>query len=52
LFRRDLQTFVSNEEIASFSVDPEEGNGELIITIPDELKEIIKSKANFILKPN
>lgn len=41
--RRDLQSLMANEELASVSVDPDEGNGELIISIPDSLKDQIKS---------
>jgi hypothetical protein len=35
---------VSNEELASVSVDPDEGNGELLINIPDALNDSLKSK--------
>jgi hypothetical protein len=41
--RRDLQSFLSNEELASIATDSEEGNGELMINIPEELKLKIKS---------
>jgi hypothetical protein len=41
--RRDLQTFLSNDELGMLTVDADEGNGELCINVPESFKEIIKS---------
>jgi hypothetical protein len=42
--RRDLLSFIANEELAEITVDADEGNGELKIEIPHNLKDIIKCK--------
>lgn len=42
--RRDLQSFLSNEELASIAVDPDEGNGEIVINIPEAVRNDVKSK--------
>jgi hypothetical protein len=40
--RRDLLSFIANEELAEITVDADEGNGELKIEIPSNFKENIK----------
>jgi transcription initiation factor TFIID subunit 2 len=40
--RRDLHVFLASEELAGLSVDADEGNGELSITIPESCRDSIK----------
>ena len=42
--RRDLNVFLASEELAGLSVDADEGNGELNITVPDSCRDLVKSK--------
>ena len=46
--KRDLQSFLSNEELASIAVDPDEGNGEIVINIPEAVRNDVKSKRTLI----
>lgn len=48
--RRDLQTFLTQQELAILSVDADEGNGELTITIPFECQALIKGKLKMLEK--
>ena len=45
--KRDLQSFISYDELSMLTVDADEGNGELSITIPDSFKELMKSFLDF-----
>ena len=48
--RRDLNIFLASDELANLSVDADEGNGELSITIPESCRDSIKSIHFDILK--
>ena len=41
--RRDLNVFLASEELAGLSVDADEGNGELNITVPESCRDLVKS---------
>jgi hypothetical protein len=44
LFRRDLQSFLSQQDLALLSVDADRFNGELTIKIPHVCDSLIQSK--------
>jgi len=46
IFRRDLTTFLKRQQRFSEYVDPDEGNGELTISIPESLQKENSSTLN------
>ena len=44
--RKDLQTYLAQEELATVAVDADEGNGELAIKIPEELQKEMFPESN------
>ena len=45
-WRKDVQTYLAQEELATVSVDADEGNGELAIKVPEELQKEMDSESN------